>query len=119
MAETPEAARAQGALALLGFWHLSALLPPPVPSQFSNARLVELTTRTWGGKTFDELDELGAILIGSPDQVAEKVARLEAVGVDTLLLVASFGGLLHEQVCRSLELFSEAVIRPRAGAAVA
>jgi len=29
------------------------------------------------------------MLIGSPDQVADKVAGLEAIGVDTLLLVCS------------------------------
>ena len=38
---------------------------------------------------------------------------LEAIGVDTLLLVCSFGGLSHAQVCRSLELFARAVIHPR------
>ena len=52
-------------------------------------------------------------MIGSPEQVAAKVDHLEAIGVDTLLLVCSFGNLAHEQVCRSLELFSEAAIRPR------
>jgi alkanesulfonate monooxygenase SsuD/methylene tetrahydromethanopterin reductase-like flavin-dependent oxidoreductase (luciferase family) len=52
-------------------------------------------------------------VIGAPDQVAAKVDHLEAIGVDTLLLVCSFGNLAHEQVCRSLELFAEAVIRPR------
>jgi len=30
---------------------------------------------------------------------------------DTLLLVCSFGSLSHAQVCRSLELFADAVIR--------
>ena len=39
--------------------------------------------------------------------------HLEAIGVDPLLLVASFGNLSHAKVCRSLELFAEAVIRPR------
>jgi alkanesulfonate monooxygenase SsuD/methylene tetrahydromethanopterin reductase-like flavin-dependent oxidoreductase (luciferase family) len=53
------------------------------------------------------------MLIGSPDEVAEKVAGLEGIGVDTLLLVCSFGGLSHAQVCRSLELFAGAAIRPR------
>jgi hypothetical protein len=41
------------------------------------------------------------------------VERLEVIGVDTLLLVCSFGALSHAQVCRSLELFAAAVIRPR------
>lgn len=53
------------------------------------------------------------MLIGSPDEVAEKVASLERIGVDTLLLVCSFGGLSHAQVCRSLELFAGTAIRPR------
>jgi len=41
---------------------------------------------------------------------------LEAIGVDTLLLVCSFGGLSHAQVRRSLELFAESAIRPRLAA---
>jgi len=117
VAETPEAARAQGALALLGFWHLSALLPPPPPSEFSDELLREYTRRVWGGHSYDELEALGGMLIGSPDEIAAKVARLEALGVDTLLLVAAFGNLSHEQVCRSLELFAAAAIRPRQPAA--
>jgi len=40
-------------------------------------------------------------------------------GVDTLLLVCSFGNLAHAQVCRSLELFAQGVIRPRQAAVTA
>jgi alkanesulfonate monooxygenase SsuD/methylene tetrahydromethanopterin reductase-like flavin-dependent oxidoreductase (luciferase family) len=113
VAETAEAARAEGALALQGFWYLSSLASPPLPAEYSDVRLKELTTRVWGGYTYDELDALGGMLIGSPEQVAAKVERLEAIGVNTLLLVCSFGNLAHAQVCRSLELFAEAAIRPR------
>src|SRR5512145_2568861 len=109
--ETAEAARAEGALALQGFWYLSSLAAPPLPSEYSDARLKELTGRVWGGRTYDELAAVGGMLIGSPDEVAEKVAGLEAIGVDSLLLVCSFGNLAHAQVCRSLELFADAVIR--------
>ena len=112
VAETTETARAEGALALQGFWYLSSLALPPLPNEFSDARLKQLTTRVWGGCTYDELEARGGMLIGSPEQVAERVAHLEAIGVDTLLLVASFGNLSHEQVCRSLELFAKAVIHP-------
>jgi len=114
LAETAEAARAEGALALQGFWYLSSLAAPPLPAAFSDARLEELTGRVWGGQTYDELDAIGGFLIGAPDQVAARVERLEAIGVDTLLLVCSFGNLAHEQVCRSLELFARAVISPAA-----
>jgi hypothetical protein len=41
------------------------------------------------------------------------VAGLEVIGVDTLLLVCSFGNLSHAQVCRSLERFAGAVIHRR------
>ena len=119
VAETPEAARAEGAVALQGFWYLSSLAAPPLPSEFSDARLKELTGRVWGGRTYDELAAVGGMLIGSPDQVAEKVAGLAAIGVDTLLLVCSFGNLAHVQVCRSLELFAQAMIRPRQTVATA
>jgi alkanesulfonate monooxygenase SsuD/methylene tetrahydromethanopterin reductase-like flavin-dependent oxidoreductase (luciferase family) len=114
VAETAEAARAEGALALQGFWYLSLLAGPPLPPDFSDVRLKELTARVWGGQTYDELQAIGGCLIGAPDQVAAGVERLQAIGVDTLLLVCSFGHLAHEQVCRSLELFARAVIRPAA-----
>jgi len=113
VAETPATARAEGALALQGFWYLSSLAAPPLPSEYSDARLKELTGRVWGGRTYDELAAVGGMLIGSPGEVADKVAGLEAIGVDTLLLVCSFGGLSHAQVCRSLELFAGAVVRVR------
>src|SRR5947208_1558458 len=96
------------ALALQGFWYLSSLAPPPLPAEFSDELLKQLTGRVWGGRTFDELDAIGGMLIGSPERVAERVDQLEQIGVDTLLLVASFGNLAHEQVCRSLELFADA-----------
>ncbi len=110
VAESAEYARAQGAVAVQGFWHLSALLPPPPPATFSDERLKELTTRVLGGRSYDELDEAGIVLIGSPDQVAEKVRHLEEMGVDTLLVLASFGTLPHEAVCRSMELFAKSAM---------
>src|SRR5258706_16051382 len=100
VAETAAAARAEGALALQGFWYLSSLAAPPLPAEDSDARLKELTGRVWGGRTYDELAAAGGMLIGSPPEIAEKVAELEAIGVDTLLLVCSFGNLAHAQVCR-------------------
>src|SRR5262249_33112563 len=113
VAETAALARAEGAVALQGFWYLSSLASPPLPTQYSDTRFKELTSRIWGGQTYDELKAIGGMLIGSPEEIAEQVERLEAIGVDTLLLVCSFGGLAHARVCRSLELFAGAVIEPR------
>src|SRR5438094_1972740 len=113
VAETAELARAEGAVALQGFWYLSSLASPPLPTRYSDERFKELTARIWGGRTYDELAAIGGMLIGSPEQIAAQVERLEAIGVDTLLLVCSFGNLSHAQVCRSLELFARAVIHAR------
>ncbi|PYN92903.1 MAG: hypothetical protein DMD91_31360 [Candidatus Rokuibacteriota bacterium] len=113
VAETEEAARAEGAVALQGFWYLSSLASPPLPTRYSDEQFKELTARVWGGRTYDELAAIGGMIIGSPEQVKAQVERLEAIGVDTLLLVCSFGSLSHAQVCRSLELFSRAVIHSR------
>jgi alkanesulfonate monooxygenase SsuD/methylene tetrahydromethanopterin reductase-like flavin-dependent oxidoreductase (luciferase family) len=114
VAESEAEARDKARLAVQGFWHLSNLLPPPPPPDFSDERLKQLTTRVLGGKTFDEIEQAGIVLAGTPDQVAEKVRRLEAIGVDTLLVLASYGTLTHEQTCRSMELFAEAVMRSAA-----
>jgi alkanesulfonate monooxygenase SsuD/methylene tetrahydromethanopterin reductase-like flavin-dependent oxidoreductase (luciferase family) len=73
VAESPERARAEGALALQGFWHLSSLAAPPPPAAYSEERFKMLTSRVWGGRTYDELEAIGGMLIGSPEQVAAKV----------------------------------------------
>jgi alkanesulfonate monooxygenase SsuD/methylene tetrahydromethanopterin reductase-like flavin-dependent oxidoreductase (luciferase family) len=49
-------------------------------------------------------------LMGSPGTVAAKVARLASWGVDELIVFSSFGGMPHEQTCRSLRLFAEHVM---------
>jgi alkanesulfonate monooxygenase SsuD/methylene tetrahydromethanopterin reductase-like flavin-dependent oxidoreductase (luciferase family) len=113
VAGTPEEARREGALALQGFWYLSSLAMPPPPSEYSDERFKQLTSRVWGGRSYDELEDIGGTLIGAPEQGAAQVAHLEEIGVDTLLLVCSFGNLTHAQVCRSLEYFAKAVIHPR------
>jgi alkanesulfonate monooxygenase SsuD/methylene tetrahydromethanopterin reductase-like flavin-dependent oxidoreductase (luciferase family) len=118
VADTPEQARAEGSLGLQGFYHLSSLAAPPPPAEFSDERLKTLT-RGWGHRSYDEMEALGAMLIGSPEQIAAKVDHLESIGVDTLLLICSFGDLSHEQVCRTLELFADAAIRPRQAVAAA
>src|SRR6266508_1793079 len=106
-------------VALQGFCHLSSLAATPPPSTYSDERFKQLTGRVWGGRSYDELAAIGGMLIGAPEQVAAQVEQLEAIGVDTLLLVCSFGNLAHVQVCRSLELFAQAMIRPRQTVATA
>src|SRR5574341_2663454 len=69
-----------------------------------------------GGLTVKRLDEWGTSLIGSPDTVIKKArAMIETAQPDSLVGMFSFGGLKHEQVVHSIELFGSKVI-PALGA---
>jgi alkanesulfonate monooxygenase SsuD/methylene tetrahydromethanopterin reductase-like flavin-dependent oxidoreductase (luciferase family) len=58
---------------------------------------------------WDDLRE-NRSLIGSPETVLAKVRQLADWGVDDLIVFSSFGGMPHEQTCRSLRLFAEHVM---------
>jgi alkanesulfonate monooxygenase SsuD/methylene tetrahydromethanopterin reductase-like flavin-dependent oxidoreductase (luciferase family) len=48
--------------------------------------------------------------IGTPEQVADLVARYERAGVDQVIFVVQSGRNRHEHICESLTLFSERVL---------
>ncbi len=50
--------------------------------------------------------------IGTPDQIADLIARYEAAGVDQVIFVCQAGPSRHEHICESLELFA-AEVAPR------
>ena len=53
----------------------------------------------------------GEPLIGSPEQVGERIlANLEACGADTLMAQFQLGDMPHGKVMRSMELFAEKVL---------
>ena len=69
-----------------------------------------------GGLTVERLDEWGTSLIGSPDTVIKKArVMVETARPDSLVGMFSFGGLKHEQVMHSIELFGTKVM-PALGA---
>jgi alkanesulfonate monooxygenase SsuD/methylene tetrahydromethanopterin reductase-like flavin-dependent oxidoreductase (luciferase family) len=69
-----------------------------------------------GGLNLKRLDEWGTSLIGSPDTVIRKAREMiETARPDCLVGMFSFGGLKHEQVMRSIELFATKVM-PALGA---
>ena len=56
------------------------------------------------------MDEWGTSLIGSPETVLKKARQMiETARSDCLVGMFSFGGLSHEQVMRSIELFATKV----------
>ena len=64
-----------------------------------------------GGLSVQRLDEWGTSLIGSPETVIKKArSMIETARPDSLVGMFSFGGLSHEQVTRSIELFATRVM---------
>ncbi len=64
-----------------------------------------------GGLNVKRLDEWGTSLIGSPETVVKKArAMIETARPDCLVGMFSFGGLKHEQVLHSIELFATKVM---------
>lgn len=64
-----------------------------------------------GGLTVEKLDVWGTSLIGSSDTVIKKArAMIATARPDSLVGMFSFGGLNHEQVMHSLELFATKVM---------
>jgi alkanesulfonate monooxygenase SsuD/methylene tetrahydromethanopterin reductase-like flavin-dependent oxidoreductase (luciferase family) len=64
-----------------------------------------------GGLTLERLDEWSVSLIGSPETVAKKArVMIERARPDALVGMFSYGGLRHEQVMHSLELFATKVM---------
>jgi alkanesulfonate monooxygenase SsuD/methylene tetrahydromethanopterin reductase-like flavin-dependent oxidoreductase (luciferase family) len=76
------------------------------PSVYEGARsmIARLRSQSWD-------DLLGsALVVGSPETVASKVAELQQAGVGELACWMNFGGLSPDKVRRSMRLFAEEVI---------
>ena len=58
---------------------------------------------------FDAMSE-NVILFGTPDQVAEKVDLLRQSGVEKVILFVNYGGIAHQKVKNSLELFAKEIM---------
>jgi len=70
----------------------------------ANAMISRLRSQTW-----EDLLE-SALVVGSPDTVAHKVADLQAAGVGEMVCWMNFGGLPPEKVRRSMRLFAQEVM---------
>ncbi len=62
----------------------------------------------------DDASLIGAQLIGTPEDVTNRIRTLEAAGVTHLSLLVTFGGLEHDRVLRSLRRFGEEIVQPMA-----
>jgi alkanesulfonate monooxygenase SsuD/methylene tetrahydromethanopterin reductase-like flavin-dependent oxidoreductase (luciferase family) len=50
------------------------------------------------------------LIVGDPDQCAERIAQVHATGVTNVGLIANFGGLEHAKVLASLDRFAKHVM---------
>src|ERR1051325_8790236 len=92
-------------LATDNFWHGETVSPDNLP------KFTERYPYFPGGLTVQKMNEWGTSLIGSPQTVIAKAREMIAIArPDTLVGMFSFGGLQHEQVMRSIELFATKVI---------
>lgn len=58
----------------------------------------------------DQVGSNGAMFVGNPDQVAEKLIRMiEDLGLDRFMLHLPLGSMPHDQVLRAIELFGTQV----------
>jgi alkanesulfonate monooxygenase SsuD/methylene tetrahydromethanopterin reductase-like flavin-dependent oxidoreductase (luciferase family) len=72
--------------------------------QQAGAASARLRAQTW-----EELLE-SALLVGSPETVARKVAELDQAGVGELACWMNFGGIRPEKARRSMRLFAQEVM---------
>ena len=75
----------------------------------------ELNSRRAGGParrmSYEDLQDVGAIVVGSPDTVIKKLANtVEQLNPGYLILIGSDGSIAHKDVMRSIELLGREVI---------
>jgi len=118
VAETDEQAWAEAGPEITRFWQLAtdnvwrgeSVKPEDLP------KFTERFVYFPGGLTLKRMDEWGTSLIGNPETVIKKArAMIETARPDSLVGMFSFGGLSHQQVTRSIELFATKVM-PALGA---
>jgi alkanesulfonate monooxygenase SsuD/methylene tetrahydromethanopterin reductase-like flavin-dependent oxidoreductase (luciferase family) len=113
VADSDEQAWAEAGPEITRFWQLATdnlWCSDPITTD-DLARFTERFAYFPGGLTLKKADEWGVSLIGSPKVVIQKArAMIETARPDSFVCMFSFGGLTHEQITRSIELFATKVI---------
>ena len=118
VADTDEKAWAEAPPQIARFWQLATENVWRGDSITTNdlPRFTERFAYFPGGLSLKRLNEWGTSLIGSPETVIKKARQVIAMArPDSLVGMFSFGGLSHEQVTHSIELFATEVM-PRLNA---
>ena len=118
VADSDEQAWREAVPEIMRFWQLATdnYWRGEMVSEADLTRFTERYAYYPGGLTIKRLDEWGTSLIGSPETVVKKArAMIATAKPDSLVGMFQFGGLKHEQVMHSLELFGTKVM-PALGA---
>jgi alkanesulfonate monooxygenase SsuD/methylene tetrahydromethanopterin reductase-like flavin-dependent oxidoreductase (luciferase family) len=113
VADTDEQAWREAVPEIMRFWQLATdnYWRGETVSEADLTRFTERYAYYPGGLTIKRLDEWGTSLIGSPETVIKKARAMMATAKpDSLVGMFQFGGLKHEQVMHSLELFGTKVM---------
>jgi len=86
-------------------WEMAHLTPEQQAQAFPL-----LESRARGEFDITEFDREDMVIVGTPDECLEKLARYDEAGVDQLLCYLNFGYLPHEAVMKSIELLGTYVI---------
>ena len=113
VADSDEQAWREAAPELMRFWQLATdnVWRGDALTDDDLKRYTERYVYYPGGLTVKRLDEWGTSLIGSPQSVIKKArVMIETAKPDSLVGMFQFGGLKHEQVMHSLELFGSKIM---------
>lgn len=70
-----------------------------------------LDTRQYGRSAkFEDLEAREQLLIGTPDDVINRLKKYKEIGCDHIMMLKNFGGIPHEEVLKSIKLTAEEVI---------
>ncbi|MFF5991257.1 LLM class flavin-dependent oxidoreductase [Prauserella flavalba] len=84
---------------------------PDVPRTYERYAELVAASEEAGGLTLDGLRESGVLYVGEPEGLVAEIETLhQETGLQHLICWMRFGGLAHEKVLSSLELFAEHVL---------
>ncbi|WIX80965.1 LLM class flavin-dependent oxidoreductase [Amycolatopsis carbonis] len=114
LADTTEEALANVAEPLSWYYrHVLDLVPsgPRAPHTYERYAELVAASEEAGGPTLDGLRDAGVVYAGDPAGLVAEIETLyEETGLQHLICWMRIGGLAHEKVLRSLELFAEHVL---------
>ncbi len=79
---------------------------PPDPEAYKGYAAREDYQRQAGFDTYFP----DRVLMGAPDEVLERIARLKSMGITQIAMIVDFGSLAQADIMRSLELFARDIL---------